>query len=53
VGIRRLAPQPGDHHLEVTEFLESGRIAAAFSGGLASAEPGFPVEQLTCDLQVA
>ena len=30
--------------LKVTEFLESGRMAAAFSGGSASAEPGFPVE---------
>ena len=39
--------------LTVTELLESGRMAAGYWGGSASAEPGFPVEQFACDLQVA
>src|ERR1700722_20880847 len=32
---------------------ESSRMAAAYRGGSASAEPGFPVEQFAGDLQVA
>jgi hypothetical protein len=39
--------------LKVPEPLESGRMAAGYWGGSASAEPGFPVEQFACDLEVA